>query len=152
MLLWRSNMSLLSSLRPKRGSTHNSKRVGRGVGSGKGGTAAKGHKGQKARTGGKVRWGFEGGQSPLMRRLPKFGFTNNSFKISYEVINLDTLNLFDKEVTPETLNKAGICGKGLIKILGRGKITKSLKIKAHKCSETALKAIQAAGGSFEVIK
>lgn len=145
-------MSILSKLRPKRGSKHNSKRVGRGVGSGKGGTAAKGHKGQKARTGGRVRWGFEGGQSPLMRRLPKIGFKNTKFANVFEVVNLDALNAFSGEVTPETLKSAGVCGKGQIKILAKGKLTKALKVKAHRASEAAIQAIQNAGGSFEVIK
>ena len=95
-------MGILGSLRPKRGSTHNSKRIGRGRGSGKGGTATKGHKGQKARTGGTVRRGFEGGQSPMARRLPKFGFTNATFKTVYQIVNLEQLNRFDGDVTPET--------------------------------------------------
>ncbi|MBK8203718.1 MAG: 50S ribosomal protein L15 [Bdellovibrionales bacterium] len=144
-------MGILGSLRPKRGSTHNSKRIGRGRGSGKGGTATKGHKGQKARTGGTVRRGFEGGQSPMARRLPKFGFTNASFKTVYQIVNLEQLNRFDGDVTPETLKLAGLVGKGLVKILARGDLKKPLSIKAHKVSEKAKAAIESAGGKIEVI-
>lgn len=144
-------MGILGSLKPKRGSTHNSKRIGRGRGSGKGGTATKGHKGQKARTGGAVRRGFEGGQSPMARRLPKFGFTNASFKTVYQVVNLEQLNRFDGDVTPETLKLAGLVGKGLVKILARGGLKKPLSIKAHKVSEKAKAAIESAGGKIEVI-
>ncbi|MBK7843570.1 MAG: 50S ribosomal protein L15 [Bdellovibrionales bacterium] len=144
-------MGILGSLRPKRGSTHNSKRIGRGRGSGKGGTATKGHKGQKARTGGTVRRGFEGGQSPMARRLPKFGFTNATFKTVYQVVNLEQLNRFDGDVTPETLKLAGLVGKGLVKILARGDLKKPLTIKAHKVSEKAKAAIESAGGKIEVI-
>src|SRR5689334_12288259 len=104
-------MSLLGHLIPKKGSTHRSKRVGRGVGSGKGGTAAKGHKGQKARTGGRVRWGFEGGQSPIMRRLPKFGFNNVRFANEYQIVNLKSLEQFDSEVTFEKLVESGLLRK-----------------------------------------
>ena len=144
-------MGILGSLRPKRRSTHNSKRIGRGRGSGKGGTATKGHKGQKARTGGTVRRGFEGGQSPMARRLPKFGFTNASFKTVYQIVNLEQLNRFDGDVTPETLKLAGLVGKGLVKILARGDLKKPLSIKAHKVSEKAKAAIESAGGKIEVI-
>jgi large subunit ribosomal protein L15 len=144
-------MGILGSLRPKRGSTHNSKRIGRGRGSGKGGTATKGHKGQKARTGGTVRRGFEGGQSPMARRLPKFGFTNATFKTVYQIVNLEQLNRFDGDVTPETLKLAGLVGKGLVKILARGDLKKPLSIKAHKVSEKAKAAIESAGGKIEVI-
>src|SRR6478672_7629489 len=125
-------MSILAELRPKKGATGYRKRVGRGNGSGLGGTAGKGHKGQKARTGGRVRWGFEGGQTPLMRRLPKFGFNNHNFRTRYDVINVETLNQFDGEVSPETLDKAGLLTYGRIKILGKGTLTKKLKVKAHK--------------------
>lgn len=144
-------MSLLSELKPKKGSTGYRKRVGRGNGSGLGGTAGKGHKGQKARTGGKVRWGFEGGQTPLMRRLPKFGFNNHNFRTRFDVINLETLNKFDGEVSPETLQKAGLLTHGRIKILGKGTLTKKLKVKAHKLSDSAKAAIEKAGGTVEVI-
>lgn len=144
-------MSLLSELRPKKGATGYRKRVGRGNGSGLGGTAGKGHKGQKARTGGRVRWGFEGGQTPLMRRLPKFGFNNHNFRNRWDVINIETLNQFDGEVTPETLDKAGLVAHGRIKILGKGTLTKKLKVKAHKLSDSAKAAIEKAGGTVEVI-
>jgi large subunit ribosomal protein L15 len=144
-------MSLLSELKPNKGATGYRKRVGRGNGSGLGGTAGKGHKGQKARTGGRVRWGFEGGQTPLMRRLPKFGFNNHNFKNRYDVINLETLEKFDGEVTPETLAEAGLTQYGRIKILGKGTLTKKLKVKAHKLSDSAKAAIEKAGGTVEVI-
>lgn len=146
-------MSLLENLKPKKGSTHKKKRVGRGDGSGWGGTAAKGHKGQKARSGAPIPRGFEGGQTPLARRLPKFGFTNAKFKTSYEVINLEDLNQLEGDVTPEILASKGMARKkSLIKILGRGEIKKSLTVKAHKFSQSAQAAIEAAGGKVEVIK
>ncbi|MGZ3795052.1 MAG: 50S ribosomal protein L15 [Pseudobdellovibrionaceae bacterium] len=145
-------MSLLSSLAPKAGSKHSPKRVGRGIGSGLGGTAAKGHKGQLARTGGKVRRGFEGGQTPLMRRLPKFGFNNVAFATEYDIVNLNQLDKLSGEITPEVLSQHGLIGKGLIKILGNGELKKALTVKAHKFSEAAKKAIEAAGGKIEVIK
>ena len=144
-------MSILSELKPNKGATGYRKRVGRGNGSGLGGTAGKGHKGQKARAGGKVRWGFEGGQTPLMRRLPKFGFNNHNFANRYDVFNIETLNQFDGEVTPETLDQAGLLKYGRIKILGKGTLTKKLKVKAHKLSDGAKAAIEKAGGTVEVI-
>ena len=143
-------MSLLENLKPKKGSTHKKKRVGRGDGSGWGGTAAKGHKGQKARSGGSIRWGFEGGQMPIQRRLPKFGFTN-IFRTEYQVINLDQLNAFEGEVNPETLKRAGFKRKKPFKVLGSGKVEKALTVKAHKFSQSAKAAIEAAGGKIEVI-
>jgi len=144
-------MSLLSTLAPKEGSKHYQKRLGRGRGSGLGQTSGKGHKGQLARTGGRVRRGFEGGQSPLSRRLPKFGFSNVDFETRYSVVNLSQLNKFSGEVTPETLKKAGLVHHFPVKILAKGKIEKALTIKAHKFSETAKKAIEQAGGKTEVI-
>jgi large subunit ribosomal protein L15 len=144
-------MSLLSKLAPADGAKHYQKRLGRGRGSGLGQTAGKGHKGQLARSGGKVRRGFEGGQSPLSRRLPKFGFNNTAFETKYSVVNLSALNKLSGEVTPETLKTAGIVHKFPVKILGLGKIEKALTVKAHKFSETAKKAIEAAGGKVEVI-
>jgi large subunit ribosomal protein L15 len=144
-------MSLLGSLRPKKGSTGYTKRVGRGVGSGLGGTSGKGHKGQKARTGGTVRWGFEGGQTPMMRRLPKFGFSNVAFETRYDVFNLDQLEAFGTTITPETLKKAGVLSYGNVKILGKGEIKKALTVKAHKFSAKAKDAIEKAGGKAEVI-
>lgn len=145
-------MSLLKTLAPFEGAKHSPKRVGRGIGSGLGGTAAKGHKGQLARTGGRVRRGFEGGQTPLARRLPKFGFSNVDFATDYDIVNLSQLEKISGEVNPETLNKAGLTGKGLVKVLGNGQLKKALTVKAHKFSESAKKAIEAAGGKAEVIK
>lgn len=145
-------MSLLAELKPKRGSTHKERRVGRGDGSGWGGTAGKGHKGQKARSGAPIKRGFEGGQMPMARRLPKFGFTNAKFKTEYNIVNISQLNMLDGEVTPETLRTAGLVGKGLVKVLANGEMSKSLTVKAHKFSETAKQAIEKAGGTVEVIK
>lgn len=145
-------MSLLSSLAPAEGSKHYQKRLGRGRGSGLGQTSGKGHKGQLARSGGKVRRGFEGGQTPLHRRLPKFGFKNTMFETTYSVVNLGQLDKLSGEVTPETLKKAGLVHSFPVKILGNGKLTKGLTVKAHKFSESAKSAIEAAGGKTEVIK
>lgn len=145
-------MSLLNSLAPKEGSKHSPKRVGRGIGSGLGGTSAKGHKGQLARTGGRVRRGFEGGQTPMHRRLPKFGFSNVAFATEYDIVNLSQLAKFTGEVTPEVLHESGLAGRGLVKVLGNGEIKTALTVKAHKFSESAKKAIEAAGGKVEVIK
>ncbi|MFN7728438.1 MAG: 50S ribosomal protein L15 [Bdellovibrio sp.] len=144
-------MSLLSSLAPKAGSKHYIKRLGRGRGSGLGQTSGKGHKGQLARTGGKVRRGFEGGQSPLSRRTPKFGFSNKNFETVYAVVNLAQLNKLTGEITPESLKKAGLVHHFPVKILAKGKLDKALTVKAHKFSETAKKAIEQAGGKTEVI-
>jgi large subunit ribosomal protein L15 len=147
-------MSLLSELKPNKGATKKERRVGRGDSSGWGGTAGKGHKGQKARSGAPIRRGFEGGQTPLVRRIPKFGFTNAAFRTRYEVVNLETLNKLDGEVTPESLRASGVLsGKNeLVKILGRGELSKGLTVKAHKFSQSAKAAIEAAGGTAEVIK
>jgi len=144
-------MNILSTLRPKKGSIQNSKRWGRGIGSGKGGTSTKGHKGQKARSGGTIIRGFEGGQMPLARRLPKFGFTNAKFKTTYEVVNLEQLEKFSGQVTPQSLKEAGLVGNSLVKILGRGEAPKGLSVKAHKFSNSAKTAIKEAGGKVEVI-
>lgn len=144
-------MSLLSQLRPAKGSTKYNKRRGRGDASGLGGTAGKGHKGQKARSGGRVTRGFEGGQMPIHRRFPKFGF-NNKFRIEFSVVNLENLSKLTGEVTPETLLKAGFIKKTPVKVLGYGKISKALTVKAHGFSETAKSAIEAAGGKVEVLK
>jgi large subunit ribosomal protein L15 len=142
----------LNELKPSEGSRTNRKRIGRGTSSGTGKTAGRGQKGQKAR--GKVRLGFEGGQMPLYRRIPKRGFTNINRK-EFAIVNLDALNVFDEgaEVTPESLLKAGIISKQLsgVKILGNGEISKKLTVKANKFSESAVKAIEAAGGKTEVI-
>ncbi|MGH1467999.1 MAG: 50S ribosomal protein L15 [Bdellovibrionales bacterium] len=145
-------MSLLSSLRPKKGSTHSRRRVGRGDGSGWGGTAAKGHKGQKARAGGGIRLGFEGGQMPLVRRLPKFGFTNAKFKKTYDLVSLEQLNKFDGDVTLEVLREAGLVHpKGKVKVLVKGELTKAVNVTVHKISASAKKAIEDKGGKVEVI-
>jgi large subunit ribosomal protein L15 len=144
----------LHELKPAEGSRKDRNRVGRGIGSGNGKTAGKGHKGQNARSGGGVRPGFEGGQNPLYRRLPKRGFTNPTRK-EFTVVNLETLNRFDAgtEVTPELLIESGTVKnvKFGIKILGNGKLEKNLTVKAHKFSASAVEAIEAAGGKTEVI-
>ncbi|GLY12767.1 50S ribosomal protein L15 [Bacillus badius] len=144
----------LHELKPAEGSRKARNRVGRGPGSGNGKTAGKGHKGQKARSGGGVRLGFEGGQTPLFRRLPKRGFTNINRK-EYAIVNLDALNRFDEgtEVTPELLIETGVVSseKAGIKILAKGNVEKKLTVKAHKFSSAAQEAIEAAGGKTEVI-
>jgi large subunit ribosomal protein L15 len=144
----------LHELKPTEGSRKVSKRIGRGIGSGTGKTAGKGHKGQNARSGGGVRLGFEGGQTPLFRRLPKRGFTNINRK-EFAIVNVETLNRFENgtEVTPELLIETGVVRKELagIKILGKGKLEVKLTVKAHKFSATAVEAIEAAGGKTEVI-
>ncbi|WP_342753118.1 50S ribosomal protein L15 [Shouchella clausii] len=144
----------LHELQPAEGSRKVRNRVGRGIGSGNGKTAGKGHKGQKARSGGGVRPGFEGGQNPLYRRLPKRGFTNIHRK-EYTVVNLDVLNRFEAgtEVTPELLieTKTVKNVKHGIKILGDGQLEKKLTVKANKFSASAKQAIEAAGGTAEVI-
>ena len=146
-------MSLLNKLAPKEGSTHYKKRVGRGIGSGLGGTSAKGDKGQLARTGGKVRRGFEGGQTPLARRLPKFGFTNAAFANLFTEINLSTLDKLSGTVDVASLYKAGYIQKrDKVKILAKGTLTKALTVKAHAFSEKAKLEIEKAGGKAEVIK
>ena len=145
-------MSLLSDLRPNRGSLKSRRRIGRGDSSGWGGTAGKGHKGQKARSGGGVARGFEGGQMPLMRRLPKFGFKNIPFKNRYDVVTTERLNKFDGEVTPETLKAAGVVsGNEKVKVVVRGELTKAITLKVHKVSGGAKKAIEDKGGSVEEI-
>jgi len=144
----------LNELQPAPGSRTERKRVGRGTGSGSGKTSGRGHKGQNSRSGGGVRPGFEGGQNPLYRRLPKRGFTNPNRK-EYAVVNLDTLNRFAEgtEVTPELLVEQGIVRnlKSGVKILGNGELNAKLTVKAHKFSETAAEKITAAGGATEVI-
>lgn len=144
----------LHELKPAEGSRQERKRKGRGIGSGNGKTAGKGHKGQNARSGGGVRLGFEGGQTPLFRRLPKRGFTNINRK-EYAIVNLDTLNLFEEGtvVTPELLIETGVVSseKAGIKILANGSVEKKLQVKAHKFSSAAKEAIEAAGGTTEVI-
>lgn len=145
-------MSLLSQLAPQEGSKHYQKRLGRGRGSGLGQTSGKGHKGQLARSGGVSRRGFEGGQTPLIRRLPKFGFSNVNFETRYSIVNLSQLESLSGEVTPESLIEAGVIYKLPVKILGNGKLTKALTVKAQKFSDKAKASIEAAGGKTEVIK
>ncbi len=146
-------MSLLSKLKPKEGSTHYRKRVGRGIGSGLGGFSGKGGKGQTQRSGGSIRRGFEGGQTPLHRRLPKFGFKNVDFANEFQIVNLSQLTKFSGTVDPESLVKAGVISKNIpLKVLGNGKLDKALTIKAHKFSAKAQESIQQAGGKVEVIK
>lgn len=145
----------LHTLSPAPGSTFKTKRLGRGTGSGLGKTSGKGHKGQNARSGGGVRPGFEGGQMPLIRRLPKRGFTNNWKKV-YTTINVSDLEKLENGtvVTAELLKKVGLISKvepyGL-KVLGNGNLTKQLTVKAAKFTGSAAEKISAAGGSIEVV-
>jgi large subunit ribosomal protein L15 len=144
----------LHELKPSEGSRSSRKRIGRGIGSGTGKTSGKGHKGQNARSGGGVRPGFEGGQNPLFRRLPKRGFTNINRK-EFAIVNLDTLNRFEEgtEITPALLIETGVVSseKSGIKILGNGTLEKKLTVRAHKFSASAKEAIENAGGSTEVV-
>ena len=145
----------IQNLSPAPNSTFNNKRAGRGMGSGHGKTSGKGHKGQNARSGGGVRPGFEGGQMPLLRRIPKRGFTNNWAK-EYTIINVGQLNSLEPNtiVTAEMLKTKGMISKvekfGL-KVIGNGELTVPLTVKANKFSESAVQKIQKAGGSVEVI-
>ncbi len=145
----------LNTLKPAAGATKARKRVGRGPGSGIGKTAGRGENGQNSRSGGGVRIGFEGGQTPLFRRLPKRGFSNARFKKVYAVINLDDLNKFEDgaEVTPEILKNMGLVKKQLdgIKVLADGTLEKKLTVKAQKFSKAAKEAIEKMGGKAEVI-
>ena len=148
----------LSNLKPAAGSTKKGKRIGRGQGSGRGGTSTKGHNGQKSRAGASIPIWFEGGQMPLIRRIPKFGFTNRN-RVEYKPLNLMTISgLLDSgklsagNISHSDLMDAGLAKKkDLIKILGRGDIDKAINIEAHKCSASALKKIEAAGGSVTLI-
>jgi len=144
----------LEDLKPVKGATKKSKRVGRGVGSGHGKTATKGHKGQKARSGGVKGAGFEGGQMPLQRRIPKRGFTN-IFRKEYALVNLDDLKKIvgSDPVTPEMLLQNGLIKdvKDGVKVLGMGDLKTKLTVRAHKFSKSAIDKIQAAGGKAEVI-
>ena len=145
----------LNTMHPNAGATTTKKRVGRGIGSGLGKTSGKGHKGQNARSGGGVRPGFEGGQLPLFRRLPKRGFTNARFKVEYATINLSDLNRFEDGavVTPELLKEMGLVKNQLdgIKVLGNGTLEKKLTVKAHKFSSRAQEQIESLGGKIEVM-
>ena len=142
----------LSTLRAPKKASENRKRVGRGMGSGMGKTSARGHKGQRSRSGSRMMRGFEGGQMPLHRRMPKRGFTN-IFKTEYAVVNLDALAaLGQNEITPEVLRQAGLAGKrDLIKILANGEVTTALTVRAHKFSKAAEEKITKAGGAIEVL-
>ncbi len=147
-------MKTLENLHPAPGSNRSKKRLGRGPGSGKGGTSGKGHKGQKARKSGNVRAGFEGGQMPLYRRLPKRGFKNPS-RIEYNPINLDALNVFDAGAV---VNAESLAAKGLlrnatqpVKLLARGTLSKALTVKVDKSSSAAKAAVEKAGGKVEEI-
>jgi large subunit ribosomal protein L15 len=144
-------MYKLHDLKPPAGSNRDRKRVGRGTAGRGGKTAGRGTKGQKARS--KVRVGFEGGQMPLYMRIPKRRGFNNPFRVEYQPINLDVLEEAGlSDVTPEALHGKGLVHKGaLVKILGRGEITKAINVKAHKFSKTAEEAIVAAGGTVEVL-
>jgi large subunit ribosomal protein L15 len=143
----------LHELKAAKGSRKRSKRLGRGEASGVGKTSGKGHKGQWARKGHKFKEGFEGGQMPMIRRIPKYGFKNPARK-EYLGVNVESLSVFDDgvEVNPELIKKQGLAnGARYIKILGRGEISKKLVVKAHKFSATAKTKIEAAGGTCEVI-
>ena len=142
----------LSNLKPAEGATSSSKRIGRGTGSGKGGTSTKGHKGQKSRSGYSRKTGFEGGQMPLQRRVPKFGF-NPLSRVEYKAINIETLQVLAdsqkiEKITPEVLINAGLISrKHLVKILGRGTLSAKLEVEAHAFSKAAEQAISSAGGT-----
>ena len=144
----------LNELEHAKGATTKPYKKGRGVGSGNGKNAGSGNKGQKSRTGGGVRPGFEGGQNPLFRRLPKFGFHNGG-RVEYAIVNISSLNRFEDGtvVTPTLLVETGLVSKELdgVKILGNGELTKKLTVKAHKFSKSALEAIAKAGGTTEVL-
>ena len=146
----------LSTLKPAKGATKNRKRIGRGQGSGRGGTSTRGHRGAKSRSGYSRKVGFEGGQMPLYRRLPKFGFKNMN-RIEYVGINLDTLNdLFErtqvKDITIDVLRQHGlVSSKDRVKILGRGELNATINVTAHSFSKTAKTAIEAKGGAATTI-
>ena len=144
----------LNELKYQDGARDSRKRVGRGQGSGLGKTSGKGHKGQNSRSGGGVALGFEGGQTPLFKRIPKRGFTNYTRK-EYAIVNVDSLNVFEDDVVVdfEALKAVGLLNKGLdgVKILGQGELSKKLTVKANKFSKSAQAAIEKAGGKVEVI-
>ena len=146
----------LSNLKPAKGSVKKKKRIARGIGSGKGRTATRGHKGQKSRSGYSRRFGFEGGQMPIHRRLPKFGFRNIN-RVEYKAINIDILEKLAKEksitsIDIETLKNAGFIQKNdLVKILANGELNAKIEVKAHAFSKSAVEAIEKAGGKAEKI-
>ena len=141
----------LHNLKPAKGSTHNTKRLGRGQGSGKGGTSTRGTKGAQARAGYEHKVGFEGGQMPIQRRLPKFGF-NNPTRVEYKAINLDALQALSEKlgttvITIESIKEAGLAGrKELVKVLGNGELSAKLEITADAFSQSAVSKIESAGG------
>lgn len=144
----------INTLSPPKGANRKNKRVGRGIGSGHGKTSTRGYKGQKSRSGTSIRAGFEGGQMPLYRRLPKRGFTN-IFRKEYAIVNLESLGSFEAgaKVDPEALKAAGIL-KNLrdgVKVLGAGELAHALQVRAHKFSKSAAEKIQKAGGTVELI-
>ena len=146
----------IHTIQPAVGAVTSTKRLGRGIGSGLGKTSGKGHKGQWARSGGGVRPGFEGGQTPIARRLPKRGFNNKNFSIDYDVVNVEKLNVFEDGavVTVTELVEAGLVtlkSNGGVKVLGNGQLEKKLTVKANKFSASAKEAIEKAGGTAEVI-
>jgi len=147
----------LSNLKPAKGTNKNRKRIGRGEGSGHGDTATRGHKGAKSRSGYRRKFGYEGGQMPLYRRIPKYGFKNPN-RVEYTGVNLDALqNLAEKkgvtEISPDILFENGLAGrKDLIKILGRGELKTKLDVKAHAFSAAAIKAIEANGGKINKVQ
>tara|TARA_B100000029_G_C17402877_1_gene897741 strand:+ start:309 stop:806 length:498 start_codon:yes stop_codon:yes gene_type:complete len=153
MTTHKSNLDL-SNLKPPIGATKNRKRIGRGEGSGTGVTAGRGHKGQQSRSGYSRKRGFEGGQMPIHRRLPKRGF-HNPFRVTYETVNVDTLSeRFDDgaEITPSLLREQRLISRrALVKVLARGELTKKLTVKAHGFSKKAAELIVAAGGKTEVV-
>jgi large subunit ribosomal protein L15 len=142
----------LSNIRAPKGASEKRKRVGRGMGSGMGKTSTRGHKGQRSRSGSRMMRGFEGGQNPLHRRLPKRGFAN-IFRTEYAIVNLERLvELGEKDVTPESLHKAGVVKRALkVKVLGDGELKSALNVRAHKFSKSAMEKIAKAGGKAEVI-
>ncbi len=147
----------LSNLKPAEGSTQSTKRIGRGEGSGHGGTSTRGHKGAKSRSGYKSKLGFEGGQMPLQRRVPKFGFKNIN-RVSYVAVNVEMIQtLIDNKKVKDTLTFEDFVANGLanknerVKILGRGELTSKINVTAHKFSKTAVAAIEAAGGSVTTL-
>lgn len=146
-------MAELHDLSPAEGSRRDRKRLGRGPGSGTGKTAGRGQKGQKARSGGQIPPGFEGGQMPLQRRIPKRGFTN-VFRTEYQVVNVRDLDDLEGEVTPSTLRERGRIGSARkpVKILGDGELTAALSVSAHGFSASARENIEAAGGSVTVLE
>ena len=143
----------LSNIHAPKKASENRKRVGRGMGSGMGKTSTRGHKGQRSRSGSRMIRGFEGGQMPLHRRMPKRGFTN-IFREEYSIVNLEKLaSLGETTINPDILRKAGVIrAKGRVKILGDGDLSKALTVQAHKFSKSAQEKITKAGGKFEVLQ